>query len=51
MEANRYWDPHNEDPVIFRVVRFLRDARPKLDSRATDSSQQALEPDTPTPAK
>jgi hypothetical protein len=51
MEANRYWDPHNEDPVIFRVVRFLRDARPKLDSGATDSSQQALEPDTPTPAK
>ncbi len=52
IEANRYWDPHNEDPVeMLRVLRFLREERTKRDSRAVDSGQQALEPDSPTSGK
>jgi hypothetical protein len=25
IEANRYWDPHNEDVEMRRVLRYLRD--------------------------
>ena len=52
IEANRYWDPHNEDPLeMLQVLRFLRAERTKLDPQAIDSGRQALEPDTPKSGK
>jgi len=52
IEANRYWDPHNEDPLkMLQVLCFLRAERTKLDPRAVDSGRQALGPDTPTSRK
>ena len=52
IEANRYWDPHNEYPLeMLQVLRFLRAERTKLVPRAIDSGRQALEPDTPTSGK
>ena len=48
IEANRYWDPHNEDAEnMRRVLSYLREERSKADSWAVDSGQQALEPDIP----
>jgi len=32
IEANRYWDPHNEDVDMRRVLRYLRAERTKVDS-------------------
>ena len=32
IEANRYWDPHNEDMDMRRVLRYLRAERTRIDS-------------------
>ena len=46
IEANRYWDPHNEDAEnMRRLLSHLREERSKLDSWAVDSGPKALEPD------
>ena len=52
IEANRYWDPHNEDPLeMLQVLRFLRSERTRLDSWAVYSGRPALEPDIPKSGK
>jgi hypothetical protein len=52
IEANRYWDPHNEDVVeMRRTLCYLQAESKRLDSLPVISGQRVHEPATPPSGK